>query len=164
MVADAGQGAGQRTPKDTDLDAILERVWSGKSLSSACRELGLHISSTSAWLHDDPDRDAQYARAREGRAEFLQEDSLAVNRAAALGAKVRDAAGQERKVDASGAKGYLEAVKFAIGRMAPKTLPPQRHEHLHEFGSLSDEDLDARIRAKEAALAGGSAAAADDDA
>lgn len=151
----------QRDPQESDLQPVLTMIWEGKSLSAACRELGLHIPSTSAWLHADEGREAQYMRAREGRAEFLQEDALTVNRAAAMGVKVPGREGAAAsKVDPSGAKGYLEAVKFAIGRMAPKTMPIQRVEHTHDFGELSDEEIDRRIAAK---LAGAAIAFSDDD-
>lgn len=145
----------QRDPQDSDLRPVLTLIWEGKSLSAACRDLGLHIPSTSTWLHADEDREAQYVRAREGRAEYLQEDALTVNRAGALSIQVNG-----KKVDPSGAKGYLEAVKFAIGRMAPKTMPVQRVAHTHDFGELSDEEIDRRIAAK---LAGAAVVATDDD-
>lgn len=140
--------AGQRRPQPEDLPKILELIWEGKSLRQACLKLELHVPSTSDWLHDDNDRREQYARAREGRAEFIAEDALAMNRAAALGVLI-----DGKKVDASGARGYLEAAKWKTARMAPKTAPVDRHEHHHEFGSLSDEELDRRIAAREAAVA-----------
>lgn len=132
--------AGQRRPVDGDLEPILELIWSGKSLRATCLELGLHVPSTSAWLHDDEGRSAQYARAREGRAEYLQEDALTVNRAAALGVKVN-----EKKVDPSGAKGYLEAVKWSTARMAPKTAPVERHEHNVHLARMTRDQRQARI-------------------
>lgn len=128
----------QRRPVDADLASILELVWEGKSLRAACLQLGLHTPSTSDWLHADEKRREQYTCAREGRAEFLQEDALTVNRAAALSISVSG-----KKVDASGAKGYLDAVKWATARMAPKTAPVTRVSH--SFESLTDAELDAQI-------------------
>lgn len=135
---------GKARPKDEDLDPILALLWDGKSLRAACETLGLDTPSVSKWLDDDEGRRQQYARACEGRAEYLQEDALTVNRAAALGVIIGG-----KKVDPSGAKGYLEAAKWATARMAPKKAPVQRVEH--NFGDLTDEDLDARIKAKLAA-------------
>lgn len=134
--------ARKRRPKPKDLEELLELMWDGNSLRAACERMGLHVPSTSDWLHEDA-RSEQYARAREGRAEFLAEDALAVNRAAALGLKVGT-----HTVDPSGAKGYLDAAKWQTARMAPKTAPIERHAVSHEFGSLSEEDIDARIAAK----------------
>jgi hypothetical protein len=158
MSEDAPQPVGRRRPKDGDLKPLLTLLWDGKSLRSACAELGLDTPSTDKWLHDDDDRRQQYVRACAGRSDFLQEDGLAMNRAAALGTEV-----DGKKVDAAGARGYMDAVKFAIGRMHPKSLPVQRFEHHHEYGSLDDDELDRRIAAREAALAGG-VTAADDEA
>lgn len=147
MVAKAEGGAGKRRPQEEDLDPILELIWQGKSLNAACDILELHVPSTSDWLWADQGvaggRCEQYARAREGRAEYLQEDAITVNRAAALGVLVNG-----KKVDASGARGYGDIVKWATARMAPKTAPVERLAVTHEFGGLSDEDLDARIDAK----------------
>ena len=135
--------AGQRRPTDDDLQPLLEMIWEGTSLRSACKKLELHIPSTSDWLHADETRREQYARAREGRAEYLAEDALAVNRAAALGVLV-----DGKKVDASGARGYLEATKWQTARMAPKTAPITRIAH--SFENLSDAELDAEIARLEA--------------
>jgi hypothetical protein len=132
--------AGKRRPKDEDLDPILELLWDGQSLRSACLKLGLDTPSVSKWLDEDEKRRQQYERAREGRAEYLQEDAITLNRAAALAAQVNG-----KKVDASGAKGYLEAVKWATARMAPKKAPVDRHLVNLAFGDLSDEELSQRL-------------------
>lgn len=135
-------GAGQRRPQDEDLTPLLEMMWEGCSLSEACRGLGLHVPSTSTWLHSDEGRREQYAHAREGRAETLQEEVLALTKAAAVGAQVGG-----KKVDAAGARAYLDAIKWATARMAPKTAPVERHHHT--FGELTDEELAAQIEAME---------------
>ena len=131
-----------RHPLVTDLDDILERIWNGKSLRAACIELGLHIPSTSDFLNHDPQRKERYDAAREGRAEHLQEEALTVARAAALRSKFGEP-GQEKVVDPAGARTYLEAAKWAIARMAPKTTPATRL--IHSFKGLSDEELHAEI-------------------
>lgn len=136
---------GQRRPRPADLAPLLELIWNGKSLRSACQKLGLHAPATSEWIHADPDRREQYARACEARAEYLQEDALTMNRAAALGIKVG-----ANKVEAAGARGYLDAVKWATGRMAPKTIPVQRIDVTHLTREMSDEELAAEIAAREA--------------
>jgi hypothetical protein len=72
-----------------------------------------------------------------------------VNRAAALGIAVNG-----KKVDASGARGYGDMVKWATARMAPKTAPVERHEHHHEYGEMTDDQIAARIAALEAQRGG----------
>lgn len=130
--------AGRRRPQPEDLDAILFSISEGKSLRATCAEMGLDTPSTHTWLDEDPGRRQQYARAREMRAEFYQEEGLVVTKAAALGLTVNG-----KKVDASGAKAYLDAIKWSTARMSPKTAPIQRHEH--RFGDLTDEELDRYI-------------------
>jgi hypothetical protein len=146
-MAEAATQTGKRRPKPEDLDPLLEAIWGGKSFRAACGDLGLDPPSTNKWLHDDDARRQQYARACEGGADYRIDDALALNRAAALGAKVNG-----QKVDASGAKGYLAAVQYANGRMAPKGEPEQRVRLFHEYGRMSDDELDAAIAAREAEL------------
>jgi hypothetical protein len=130
--------AGKRRPVAEDLPAIMEMISGGKSLRAACRELGLHNPSTDAFIRANPDYREQYAHAREGRAEFLQEDGLTITKAAALGQTVGG-----HKIDPAGARVYLDALKWAAARMAPKTAPVQRVAHT--FSHLSDEELAAEI-------------------
>jgi hypothetical protein len=134
--------AQQRRPQDSDLEVILEMVWDGKSLRQTCAKLGLHVPSTSDWLHADPGRSEQYARAREGRAEFIAEDALQVNRAAALGVQI-----DGKKVDPSGARGYLDAAKWQTARMAPKTAPVQRIDLTSRTRQMTDEEIEAELAA-----------------
>jgi hypothetical protein len=145
MGAETPETKGKRRPDDADLEPILALLWDGKSLRAACLDLGLDTPSVSKWLDDDEGRCQQYARACEGRAEYLQEDAITVNRAAALGVQVAG-----KKVDPSGAKGYLDAVKWSTARMAPKKAPVQRVEHLGDMGSRTDDEIAARIESLEA--------------
>lgn len=138
----------QRRPSREDIPAVLEQVAGGASLRKACSTLGLHTPSTHTFIDEDDDLREQYARAREQRADKLAEDALSVGMAAALGQQH-----EGRKVDPAGARVLLDTIKWITARMAPKTAPVSRHSH--EFGSLSDADLDARIAAKEAAMAAG---------
>ncbi len=132
------KAAGQRRAKLEDAQAVFEIVAEGKSLRAACRELGLHTPSTHTLIDSDSGLREQYARAREGRAEVLQEDGLTITKAAALGQSVNG-----HKIDPAGARVYLDALKWAAARMAPKTAPVQRVAHT--FSHLSDEELAAEI-------------------
>lgn len=150
MAAAAGKdaGAGKRRPHDTDLEPLLDLIWEGASLSKACRELGLDIPTTDKWLHDDEGRSQQYARACEGRAEFLQEDGLTVTRAAAVSKSV-----DGKKVDPAGARAYLDAIKWACGRMAPKKEPVQRIDLTARTRQMTDEEIATEIAALQAGTA-----------
>lgn len=144
MVDEAPKG--KRRPKDEDLETLLAHLWDGKSLRSACAAMGLDVPSTDKWLHGDEGRSQQYARACEGRADYLQEEALTITKASALGKMV-----DQKKVDPSGARAYLDAVKWANGRMAPKKEPVQRIEHSGSISTLTDDELAKRISALAAA-------------
>lgn len=146
-MAEPGESAAasQRRPTPEDIPAVLDKVAEGSSLRAACRALGLHAPSTHTAIDSDAGLREQYVRAREQRAETLQEEGLTVTKAAALGQEVNG-----QKVDASGARAYLEAIKWAAGRMAPKTAPVQRVQL--EFGDLPDDEIADRIAALEARL------------
>jgi hypothetical protein len=113
------EAKGQRRPTSEDIDAVLEKISEGKALRAACRELGLHASSTSAVLKSEA-VGARYAHARADRVEVMAEEVLTVSRAAALGAEVNG-----KKVDAAGARVYIDTVKWLAGRMDPKGEPPK---------------------------------------
>lgn len=130
--------AGKRRPVAEDLAAMMAIIGSGKSLRAACRELGIDPPAAHRWINEDEGRRQQYALAREERAETLQEDGLTVTKAAALGQQVNG-----HKIDPAGARVYLDALKWAAARMAPKTAPVQRVAHT--FSHLSDEELAAEI-------------------
>jgi len=132
--------AGQRRPQDDDLTEILGLIWEGNSLRKTCQALGLHVANTSDWLHADDGRREQYVRAREGRAEYLAEDALEMNRAAALGTAVAGS-----KVDATGARAYLDAVKWQTARMAPKTAPTTKIDLTSRTRQMTDEEIAAEL-------------------
>lgn len=143
------QAQGQRRPTAEDIPGVLEAVSEGKSLRHACREAGLHCPSTHSFIHSDEGLREQYARALELRADCQQEEALEVARAAATGAPL-SVDGEYRKIDAAGARVLLDAIKWSSARMAPKTAPIQRIEHLGEIGARTDEEIAARIAALEA--------------
>jgi hypothetical protein len=136
-VQDAAE-EGKRRPTAEDLAPMMAIIGSGKSLRAACRKLGIDPPAAHRWINEDEGRRQQYALAREERAETLQEDGLTVTKAAALGQAVNG-----HKIDPAGARVYLDALKWAAARMAPKTAPVQRVAHT--FSHLSDEELAAEI-------------------
>lgn len=148
----------QRRPQPEDLPIILDRIWGGESLRSVCRSLGLHGPSTDAWMRADKARREQYERAREHRADALQEEALTLTRAASMGRKVSDGDGGMTKLDPAALRIHLDAIKWAAGKMAPKTHGDvSRHEHSGpEGGAIRYANLgkatDDELRALEALL------------
>ncbi|MBI5940141.1 MAG: hypothetical protein HY859_06920 [Caulobacterales bacterium] len=143
------EGTGQRRPTEEDMPRFMELVSEGKSLREACRKLELHAPSTHTFIDSDDGLREQYARAKEQRAEHYQEDVLTVTKAAALGLKVNG-----QKVDAAGARAYLEATKWATARMAPKTAPVQRLDLTSRTRQMTDAEIAEEIAAFEAGARG----------
>lgn len=139
---------GKRRPADSDLSTLLFSIAEGKSLRAACRDIGLDPPSTHTWLDQDDSRRQQYARAREMRAEVHAENGLAIGYAAATGQEV-EVEGVRTKIDPTGARTALDAIKWATARMSPKTAPVQRHSLTFEH--LSDDELDSEIETLTAA-------------
>lgn len=135
----------QRRPEPADLPELMMLIAEGSSLRSACQKLGLHAPSTHTWLDTDDGRREQYARAREQRAEVLAEEALTYARAAATGQLLNG-----RSIKPDGARVAIDAIKWATGRMAPKTIPVQRIDVTHLTRDMSDEELAAEIAAREA--------------
>ena len=133
----------QRDPKDEDLIPLLESMWEGDSLSACCRKMGLHIPSTSAWLHADEGREAQYARAREGRAQVLLEEVMVLARSSARKKQVDGSV-----PDPNGVRVLLDTQKWAIGLMAEKMAYREKRDlniELKKIQEMTDEQIEAEI-------------------
>jgi hypothetical protein len=134
---------GKRRPTNDDLAELIFLIAEGKSLRASCVLLGLDPPSTHTWLDTDDDRRQQYARAREMRAEVQAELGFEIGVAAATGRAI-EIDGEMTKVDPTGARVALDAIKWSTARMAPKTAPTKKVSINHTFEG-SDEDLDAEI-------------------
>lgn len=143
--------AGKRRPEAADLEPLMNLVAEGKSLRGACQDLGLDPPSTHRWVTEDEARSQHYTRAKEQRAEVLAEQALTIGLAAATGQQVN---GKSIKPD--GARVAIDAIKWAAGRMSPKTAPIQRVAH--SFEDMTPEERRARIAElqREVALGDGS--------
>lgn len=137
----------RRRPTDDDLEPLMALISEGQSLTASCRRLQVDPPSAHRWLHEDDGRRQRYARALEMRADHFQEQALSIGRAAALGLTFQtDPSEPARKIDANGARVYLDAIKWATARMAPKTAPVQRVSH--SFEEMTDEELERAIAEK----------------
>lgn len=135
-----------RNPVDDDLEPLLDLIFEGDSLRTACRKMGLHTPRTSVWLNADKSRAEQYRVAREGRKEAMEDKGLVLAEAAALGKRV-----DGQKVDPAGVRAYNDHAKWVIARMEPKV---QRLQINHTFGALDDDALEAEIKRAEREAAG----------
>lgn len=59
------------------LDGVMPLIRS-KSLRKACAEIGAPLSTVEDWIEADPELSVQYLRAREFRADYLNEESLEI--------------------------------------------------------------------------------------
>jgi hypothetical protein len=68
-------------PPDTQIeviDAVLDLVDDGKSLTQACKEVGFPRKTVEGWIESDSTFSARYLRARANRAEKLFEEALTI--------------------------------------------------------------------------------------
>jgi len=130
-----GKG-GQRRPTVDDMEPIFDAMAEGDSLRKVCKRMGLHTPTTHTFIHDNDDLRERYTHARELRAEVYAEEALTVTKASALGQQF-----QGKLVKADGARAYLDAIKWAAGRMAPNSGEIRRVS----FENLSDDEIELRL-------------------
>jgi hypothetical protein len=58
--------------------------------------------------------------------------------------------GEEVRIDPAGFRAYLDGVKWATARMAPKTAPVQRIDLTSRTRQMTDAEIEAEIAAREA--------------
>jgi hypothetical protein len=129
-----------RRPRPEDLRKVIEIIIGGRSLRAACEQLGLDVSSTHKKIKASDRWRPQYQDARELRADYLLEQGVQICIAAAMKRKVDGIA-----IDAAGANAALSAIKWAVGRMDPKSEPPTRISV--GFEDLAPEEIDRRLEA-----------------
>lgn len=129
---------GKRRPRKSDVRPVLAIVADGKSLRSACRELGIHPGGMSEMLSSTEELRAQYAGARASRSDYLAEQALNIGLAAATGQLV-----DGHKILPDGARVAVDAIKWAAARMHPAGAPVQKF-HL-TYDAMPDEAIDKRL-------------------
>lgn len=144
MSDEAESTPGARRPISEDMPALLSAISEGASLRSACQAAGLDVPSTHRFINADDGLSQQYACAREARAEVYAEEGLAVTRAATLGEEF-----EGKKIDVAASRVYLDAIKWATARMAPKTAPVQRIDLTSRTRQMTDAEIAAEIAAME---------------
>lgn len=101
--------ATHRNPTPEDFPVILDAIASGKSLRAICKEIGVHHSAASSAMRTDDDLAAQYARAREERADYYAESILATAQATLAG-----------RIKPDAARVAIDAFKWTASKMSPK--------------------------------------------
>lgn len=138
----------QKTPREKldaiGIDALCEFVAGGESLAAFCKKHGLATSTTNDWLNDPkhPERSADYARAREARADLIFESLDEVS---------NQAVAAKNPVTVQGLRLKADNIKWKLARMHKKysdrtvlsgdpenpILPPTRLD----LSALSDDEL-----------------------
>jgi len=122
--------------------AILELVDDGKSLRQACKEIGFPRKTFEHWVDADPELKAQYARARDNRAEKLFEEILTIQdeRPEEVIQLDPNGEGGTKRIDpafVTWQKNRVEARRWMIGKMAPK-----------KYGDKVDVELSGSVKSE----------------
>ena len=129
------------TPPDTRaevIEQILALVDDGKSLRQACKEIDFPRKTFEGWLEADEELSAQYARARENRAEKIFEEILTI---ADRPAPTTDS-GATDSGDVQHRRLQIDARKWMLGKMSPKKYGDKIDlEHSGSVKTYSDFDL-----------------------
>lgn len=129
------------TPPDTKaevIEQILSLVDDGKSLRQACKEIDFPRKTFEGWLEADEELSAQYARARENRAEKIFEEILTI---ADRPAPTTDS-GATDSGDVQHRRLQIDARRWMLGKMSPKKYGDKIDlEHSGSVKTYSDFDL-----------------------
>ncbi|CAG2132445.1 terminase small subunit-like protein [Cupriavidus numazuensis] len=141
------------------VNAILEKIADGKFLTEICADPAMPSCSTVfKWRLDYPEFSEAYAHAREAAADKMVIETVAIADDGINDTYI-DAETGERRTDhdvIQRSKLRVETRKWLLARMAPKTYG-DRIETVHsgeikKTSDLTDEELDAQIAARQAAL------------
>lgn len=119
---------------------IIRRLEEGEGLATICRDEDKPTRATVyKWLRERPDFLNMYERARISQADSLFDDVLHIS---------------DEDEDPRRAKVRIDARIWAAGRLRPKKYGDTKHVSVDHTLTLSDDQLDARLKAlsKEAGL------------
>ena len=129
------------------IEKILSLVDDGKSLRQACKEIDFPRKTFEGWLEADEELSAQYARARENRAEKIFEEIITI---ADRPSPTTDS-GATDSGDVQHRRLQIDARRWMLGKMSPKKYG-DKVELSHsgeikttgfDLSKLSDEELAA---------------------
>jgi hypothetical protein len=119
---------------DEIAEAICERLASGESLRSICRDNDMPGRQTVLdWLEADAGFRARYARAREHQADYLDE-------------KMQEVADEATAANVHVARLRVATMQWRASKLAPKRYGDKLDlNHSGTVQSLTDEQLDAKL-------------------
>lgn len=127
-----------RSDPERAMSDLHEWMAHGGSLRAFCAENGLSLTRVHEWIHSDPHRAGQYARAQELRAEFLAE-------------RVIDTGDEPVRINS---KGDLDSADVALKRLkvdslkwAASKLAPRRFGDKIEVDATVKHDVVGDLRA-----------------
>lgn len=130
-------------------DIICERLCDGESLKSICSEEGMPSRSmVFRWIAKHDDFRDRYAQAKQEQAEALADDIISIADET-FNDQVMDANGNERTNNEAIQRSRLrvDARKWVAAKLKPKKYGDRQHvEHSGSIDSISDEELEERIR------------------
>lgn len=136
------------TPPDTKaevIERILSLVDDGKSLRQACKEIDFPRKTFEGWLEADEELSAQYARARENRAEKIFEEILFIADNPQIGTTetIKEWGVEVKTGDMTEHRRIqIDARKWMLGKMSPKKYGDKIDlEHSGSVKTSSDFDL-----------------------
>lgn len=121
---------------------LCEFIVSGESLAAFAVLKGVAYNTVLNWINAEPQRAADYARAREDRADFVFDQLDEVSNKAQRARTAVAVAGLRLKSD---------NIKWKLGRMNPKKYGDKIEiDQRTTLTDLTEEQLDARLAALEA--------------
>lgn len=136
--------------KQDKADAVCELLQQGKSLRAACREVGVAPMTVLGWVEANANFSVQYARARDIGYRLLADEILEISDEVDVEVK-HD--GEDVRLDLSAtavARNRLrvDSRKWMLSKMLPKIYGDKLEmKHSGSIDSISDEELDAKIKA-----------------
>ncbi len=141
----------KKTPKPWDafkvspdgMSELCDFIVSGESLAAFALKMGVAYNTVLNWINADPERIANYAQAREDRADLVFDQLDEVSE------KAQNA---ETAVEVAGLRLKSDNIKWKLARMNAKKYGDKIEiDQRTTYTNLTDEQLDAKLAAIEAA-------------
>jgi len=122
--------------RESAMDELSEVIVSGNSIADFSRSMGVAYNTVLNWINDDAGRVANYARAREARADLIFD---------ALDDVSEQAVTAETAIEVAGLRLKADNIKWKLAKMAPKKYGERQQVDLNAAVEVSIEQVDAKI-------------------